>query len=498
MMFEARRQHPVAALTSSLKVVREHIIKIILIYLVGGQQSQSTFFSLTGIGILLGVLLLWGILSWFRFTYRVEEGSLKIEYGVLVHKKLDIPSQRIQVIDVSSGIIQRIFGLVSLKVQTAGQSSEETEISAITRDEADRIQNDLRVDTEVEKGSQEESSFEGSSRKMSLKRLVTAGLTSGSIGVALSIIGTILSQLNDVLAETRIYEQMTNYFESVAGMLITLVILMLLGGLLLAFLGTLIRYADFSIKRKNDELVISRGLFERKQMTIPLNRIQSIRLVEGILRQPFGLLSLQVDSAGYAGEEGTSTELFPLLKRSEVEPFIRDMLPEFDVKAKTDMPPLRASRRFIIVLAVPVLLGVAALTYYGVAGYWVFGLLPVVAGWGWLRYLDTAIGCSEEMAVMRYRRLSRTTVMIPRKRIQRITFEQNPLQKRGNVSDVILTVASGRTGASFQVQHMDQSVEDWLPTWLFNRLGLENRSLYEKQFRNRKVLPNFAVYDQME
>ncbi len=494
-MSEARRQHPVAALTNSLKVVREHLVKIIILYLVGGQQSQSTFFSFTGLGILLGVLLLWGVLSWMRFNYRVEEGSLKIEYGVFVHKKLDIPSRRIQVIDVSSGIVQRMFGLVSLKVQTAGQSSEETEISAVTREEAERIREELRVDKDEEEQEEGSPAARGPTHQLSLNRLVVAGVTSGSIGVALSIIATILSQVTDILVETQLYEYLADYFESVTGLLVTLTLLFLLAGMLLAFLGTLVRFADFSVKRQNDQLVISRGLFERKQMTIPLNRIQSIRLVEGVLRQPFGLLSLQVDSAGYADEEGKSTELFPLMKRSEVQPFIRDMLPEFDLEAPGISPPLRASRRFIVKLVVPAVIGVAGILYYDIMGYEVLGVLPVVTGWGWLRYKDTALGRTEDMIFMRYRRLSRTTVLIPRKRIQRVTFTQNPFQKRGQVSDVIVTVASGRTGASFRVQHMDVGIDEWIHPWLFDRNENDEKSILHQKASEVRRLPGFFAVD---
>jgi putative membrane protein len=95
------------------------------------------------------------------------------------------------------------------------------------------------------------------------------------------------------------------------------------------------------------------------------------------------------------------------------------------------------------------------------------------------------------MVFMRYRRLSRTTVLIPRKRIQRLTFTQNPFQKRGQVLDLIVTVASGRTGASFRVQHMANEIEAWMQPWLFDREEKQEKSKISDKGSKVKRLPGF-------
>lgn len=93
---------------------------------------------------------------------------------------------------------------------------------------------------------------------------------------------------------------------------------------MVAMVGTILKYCSFEITKQGNELFIQRGLLERKEMTIPLHRIQALKVEENIFRQPFGLLAVSVEIAG--GEAGkdqksVSTVLFPLLRRKELRDF---------------------------------------------------------------------------------------------------------------------------------------------------------------------------------
>ena len=92
------------------------------------------------------ILLVWGVLSWLRFSYRIEDNQLVIEHGVVMRQKIYIAKDRIQVIDISSGVVQRLFGLVEVQVKTAGSSSKEAKISAVTREVARELREKLRTE----------------------------------------------------------------------------------------------------------------------------------------------------------------------------------------------------------------------------------------------------------------------------------------------------------------------------------------------------------------
>lgn len=47
--------------------------------------------------------------------------------------------ERIQVIDVTEGLVQRVFGLVKVEVKTAGGGTESATINAMTFEEAEEL-----------------------------------------------------------------------------------------------------------------------------------------------------------------------------------------------------------------------------------------------------------------------------------------------------------------------------------------------------------------------
>lgn len=64
--------------------------------------------------------------------------------------------------------------------------------------------------------------------------------------------------------------------------------------------------------------MISRGIIEKHQVTIPLRKIQAIKIKENIIRQLFGFVTVSIVSAGGGDrekEEGALTILFPMIHK---------------------------------------------------------------------------------------------------------------------------------------------------------------------------------------
>jgi putative membrane protein len=460
-LHEPRRQHPVAMMTFVFRTLRELIVPLIVIFFLG-QGGDSPLFTWWGISLMLSVLFVTGFVSWLRFTWRVEEDELRIEQGLMVRRKRYVPRDRIQAIDISSGPLQRMFGLVRLNVLTAGGTSPEAQISALSRREARAIQEALQVEARGPEVAGEDASWPV--YRISRKRLLLAASTAGSFGVALSIVGTLMAQINQVITE----EQMIAFMEDWAGgttaeFWITFVVLAVLAAWLLSLFGTLLRFSGFTLTRNGRELYIRRGLFEKKQITIPYHRIQAVRVVEGILRQPFGFAMVYVENAGFGDEGGKTTVVFPLMRKKELQKFLEEMLPEYDVALPGVRPPGRAFLRYQIRMVVPALVATSALAWF-LAWYW---LIPVMFGaaglMAWTRYRDAAAGFEGGSGFLRFRRLARTTVLFHRRRVQSLSVLANWFQRRKELCSISATVASGKGGADFRVDHLEaEDGREWL------------------------------------
>lgn len=139
-MSEPKRLHPIAVLLNIIKSIKELVIPFLLVVVIPGKnEGIPGWIQPLVISIIILLIIGNAFLQWLRFTYRIEEGEFRIESGVFVRKKRYIKFDRIHSIDISEGIIQRVFSLVKLNIETAGGSQADAVLSAISKSDADRI-----------------------------------------------------------------------------------------------------------------------------------------------------------------------------------------------------------------------------------------------------------------------------------------------------------------------------------------------------------------------
>src|SRR5690606_31617634 len=152
------------------------------------------------------------------------------------------------------------------------------------------------------------------------KALFIVASTSGGFGILFSFIGAIFSQIEEFLPE-RFYENIFEKFLSsgAAFIAVTIMIIALLAWIV-SFISTTLRFGGFTVKKKEEELIIERGLLEKRQVTLPLNKVQAVRIDEGIFRQPFGYAMISVEVAGSSGgdDDEQSTMIHPLIKTKQI------------------------------------------------------------------------------------------------------------------------------------------------------------------------------------
>jgi len=467
-----RRLHPAAMLLDALGSVRRWIGLSALpgiTALLNGQFGMRTLLVIVALAVLLVLLsALYGFLSWRATTYRIEGGAFHLKRGVLARSERSLPLERLGGVNTVQGVVQRLFRVVELRLEAAGGTGGEPEVSlpALSLPSADALREELTRGRRDRAGVPEEGVGEPSPtvlRRLSARDLLVAGLTSGQVGVAASVVFGASQVLDDVIPgdiAERIFE---SYVLGSSPSLAPILALLLAVGLFAWFLsiaGTVLAHAGFTLSRSADGkyLHVKRGLLSRYETTIPISRIQAVRLVEGALRQPFGLASLAVESAGFADEGGVSTTLFPLLPRGEVEDLLREATPLFATPLDRLEPlPRRSRGRYAFRATLPALVLAAPpavlLFPWGLAA---FVLAVPFALYGLLCYRAAGSGLDDEgRIVVRFRRLARTTIVAPRGRLQSRGYTVSPLQRRRRLATFGFRVASGSGGSGFRLTDVD-------------------------------------------
>jgi putative membrane protein len=482
MMSEKKRLHPISAVANFFKQLKELILPIIFLFFLNRGEEATGFFKWLPFliaGAMLIFLLVSGIIKWLRFNYWIEDGELRIEYGLFVKKKRYIPFERIQSLNLTEGILQRPFGLVRVKIETAGSSDKsqaEAELTAISKSEADTLQNIINEAKSSRKNHavQEETSAVQDAGtvifKMSFKDLLLMASTSGGAGVVISGVFIFLSQFDEIIPYEKIFNEVEEFVRS--GLLLVgfVVAVGLLVAWIAAIIGTLLVYADFTVKKQGDDLVITRGLLEKKQMTVPLNRIQGIRIVENILRQPFGYAAVQIESAGGSvlDTDSSTIKLLPMVKKKKVALILQETLTEYNFSQEFNQVPKRSLRRYLFRESFLVTLVAAGLSI----AFWPLGLWSLLLYvpfwlWGYSKFSSAGWSIHASQLGLRYRSFQKHTLFMKKYRVQSLETEQNFFQAKRNLANLKAVVKSGETGAAGKIKDLDEQSVGHIYEWYY-------------------------------
>jgi putative membrane protein len=465
-----RRLHPVAMLIGAVRTVRRWAsaaaIPGIAAFASSGLDPLTVALALLAVCVLVAGSAAWGFLSWRATTYDVSGGAFRLRGGVLQKNERTIPLDHVQSVDTVQGLIQRLFGVVEVRVETAGGglSEPDARLSALDRRTAELLREEIEGSRRAPVTAEEEGG-PAVLRQLGTRELLLAGATSGQIGIALSVVAVISQLFDDLLSETLAERVVETLAPRSVGAALLLILIVATFAWLLAIAGTVLAHSGFTLSRDGDYLYVRRGLLERRETTIPLSRIQAVQVVEGVLRQPLGLAALRVESAGYGADAGVSTMLFPLLPRREAVSLLRAAAPEFAVEAALNPLPRRALRRYVFRSTFPALflsaaIGVGVLVASGPAILILLAaLLPLLAAfYGWLGYRDAGWVFAGDCLISRSRHLARVTSFAPRRRLQSRSVEQSPFQHRVRLATFQVRVASGRGGAQYDIVDVESAV----------------------------------------
>ncbi|GAA4057769.1 PH domain-containing protein [Amphibacillus indicireducens] len=469
------RLHPAAILLFSFKTVKDLFFLFLVLFFAGLEDGLLTYL-LIGTAALISIIVFFSWIKWFRFTYSVNGSELRIEHGLFVRKKRTISKYRIQSINLNQNIVHRFLGLTGIQIETAGSDLDvDANLIALKLDIADKLRQELTVNLNEENDSEAYDYDYALEKKLpkyeaSFKRLFAFGSTSGGFGFIVAIILFIFSEAEAFIPE-RLFDQTTSWILSQVFTVIAALIILSLG--LIWFLGTIgsvIKYGDFTIIRYDHELYITRGLVEKKQLTIPLKRIQAVSFKQNPLRLPFRLGSLTIVIAGgeVSQKENIQTVIFPLIRRSEIETFLATILPEYTTNFDQLKPISR--RYFYINTVVNLLIAVVIISILAIfiSSFWWIGLvvLTLALGYDFIKYKLTKTALSEDQLTLQIVPVfSKETVWLKKDKIQALEQSQNPIQRKLNIATYKVSVLDNFVGQHYVIHGLPiedaNTISDW-------------------------------------
>jgi putative membrane protein len=286
------------------------------------------------------VLLAVTTLEWLRRTYVLEAGALRLEEGVLARRLRVVPFDRIQQVDLVRKPLHRVLGVATLRVETAGGGgAAEVDLDVVAVDEAQALRSTLlraKAGTAEAGGEGAEAAAaapaERTLLRLSVGEVMLAGITGTRAAAVLAVLGPI-SQLTDWFPNLSDWLLRRFNPEAVApttpAAVVAIAVVAAAVWLGLAAASSVVTDFGFTLARVGGDLVVRRGLLERREAVLPFARLQVVRVEESLLRRWLGLASIRIQSAGRTGgaDQTASRLAVPVMQRSDVNRVLGELLP---------------------------------------------------------------------------------------------------------------------------------------------------------------------------
>jgi putative membrane protein len=246
-----------------------------------------------------------------------------------------------------------------------------------------------------------------------------------------------------------------------------------LGVLVVAFAAAIGMARDFgfTVRRYETRLETEAGLLERRQTSIPVGRIQAVRIEASWLRKLLGLVIIQVDTAGIersgqeSGQTTLSTALIPVARAADLDELMHGLLPEAEVFPETSAVPARALRFYLLLpMLITTVIALAAAVpvpwfLYRPALPWAIAAVVVVAvvtlGVRVLQWRGAGIGTDDVAVAIRSGAVGTKRVRLARSRIQSLDVRQSPFQRHAGLATLRTVSVSGSSRATYGISHLD-------------------------------------------
>lgn len=349
---------------------------LILFYCIIGFQPEddfiidSTIITIGAIaaGVFFVIYMIYKLLFYKLSGYELEENQIVCQRGVLFKKKSILDYSKINSVNKRQGIIQKLFGISYLMVDSGSTSRahqaeimiiEDTNIvndlynklKAIDKENPILQFNNIEADLEdnntnevVSNTVSEENLYKFNSKSKIIYSLINSiGLLIGAlflVGVLFGILllcyffpdenGEAPTWFQIILITLSVYA-----FVTVSGFL---------GNIVKAFIG----YYNYKITKVNDTINVEYGLFVNTQNSFNLSKVKGVVITQGIFQRIFRLATIKVEVIGYVeatnnNNNGIIGILIPLCKLSEVEQYLEKIIPSHvpvkqENKAKAFLP----------------------------------------------------------------------------------------------------------------------------------------------------------------
>ncbi|WP_419857136.1 PH domain-containing protein [Candidatus Palauibacter irciniicola] len=473
--------------------------------------------------LVLGAVLLLpfvvGAVQWACFRFRIAGDRLLIRKGVLKKTALDLPYERVQGINVRRSPVDRLFGLVTVTLDTSGSVQAEGKLPSIKTEVAHRLQRSVTALRPVLGGpaaGEGDSAGAGASGsaapvearsgvgpdpvllRLGSADMVRIGLASRNFIFVAALVGVLTDLLQPGDSLDPILEAIEAGFDSAASAFTSLGALAQVGlaaaviasiagvALLLTVTAAFLRHHNFTLQHDGGRFRSRAGLLTQREVVVEAPKIQQLTVSQGLVLRwlrRYRLYALPAaavspDAGRVSAVEVPDVLEVPLLGDRLAEE-LRSLMFEREATAVPVLPGSlglkRVSPHYIRALALRYALVLVAvfgtLLLLADAGvfartstilFWWAASMPAAALAAWQRWRRQGYAYDRDGLASRSGFLGSEVKAFPLRKVQSATVRQSPLQRRKGLATLRVQLACGRITVPYIDRRVARALRDYI------------------------------------
>ena len=487
------RLHAASWLFALSGALKQLILPLIALVFFGVRDDDPTGMGRFILPAIIAALLVRAV--WHQWTYRYgfDAHALVIREGLIFRNVRQIEYARIENIDTERGLLHRLLGVAEVRVHTSTGGKPEASISVLDLDAVRAMR--ARVFSETQTPAMDDPARDAILLHRPIGELVRYGLIDNR-GMLLVAAGVGLLHQSGLLVidrqtVARLLEQSATVDLAALSLVmqVSLAVMTVIGALIsvriLSIVLAIVTFYEFRLTRHEGDLRARYGLLTRVGLTLRTRRIQAIHQTETLLHRWFKRVSLNVDLAG-DGSEGEDQRdsskmrtrwLAPVCPPDTARALMAIALPSIDWNVERDWQPLARGARGRIFrrgLMLSVLILAAPAIWYLHEGAIVVALicLPLVWMHAHLYTKYTRWALAHDAVLFRSGWLTRRLTVVPRDRVQTLSVEASPFDRRSRMANIYIdTAGASSSTAGIRIRYLAIDVAERLAAALYRSAG---------------------------
>lgn len=278
--------------------------------------------------LLFVIIIIYNILVWYRTYIWIEDNTIIVERNTINKKKNTYSIYNISNINIEQNLFERIVGTNTIKIDTNSSAKlSGTDIKIVFKnDKAQEFKNLImsqmkNTDGETASGEQEEYDVVCSHKDVIMHCIYNIKILSVVI-----LLGTIIGFII-VLLHVNVGDSTLEIIKNAIGGTIAFIILIV--STVQSMVKSYFSFYGFKAKRSKDMIYLEYGLLKKKTYTIPLDKINAVKIVQPLISRILKKYSVEIVNVGMGDEKNESAQLTLSCSKKEVEKYITLLLPEY-------------------------------------------------------------------------------------------------------------------------------------------------------------------------